>query len=162
MPDAGYRREVRCDLPNTAAAWNRAVRAAWAEGQGVWSLAIVTDFDRVLRRAAAGDPEAERIMHALPALLECLERHTKPSAAAPACLTCSGAFWREHCPGAVIILSAACDDPVHLLVSGVCRRCWTACGTDANRRAAVLDGLRQHYGLDDLRVLPPMAQAGNA
>jgi hypothetical protein len=75
---------------------------------------------------------------------------------------CGDAFWCQHCPGAVVVLSAARDEPARLLVSGICLRCWSTCRTDANRRAAILDGLRRHYGLEDPRVLPPMATRGHA
>jgi hypothetical protein len=53
-------------------------------------------------------------------------------------------------------------EPKHVLMSGICGRCWAARGTDRNRRAAIFDGLRRNYGLEGLRVLPLLAAAGHA
>jgi hypothetical protein len=156
---------VRCAAPDTAADWELAVRAAAAEGQGYYTVAVVHEANlaSVCYRAADGHREARRTIEiALPAFADQLDAHKEPSPAAPACLVCSGAFWRGHTPAAVIVLSAALDDPGHLLASGICPDCWDALGTYANRRDAILDGLRVHYLLPDLRVLPPLAAAGHA
>ena len=141
------------------------MQASAAEGQGFYTLAVIHDGNlaSVCYRAADGDAEARRAIEiALPALADCLDAHKAPSPAAPACLVCRAALWRGHTPAAVVVLSAARDDPVHLLASGICPSCWAALGNNDNRRAAILDGLRQHYGLPDLRVLPPLAAAGRA
>jgi hypothetical protein len=141
------------------------VQAAAAEGQGCWTVAVIHagNLVAVCHRAADGDLEAKRAIEiALPALADRLDVHKAPSPAAPACLVCIDALWRGHTPAAVIVISAARDDPGHLLASGICPDCWTALGSYENRRAAILDGLRQHYGLPDLRVLPPLGAAGHA
>ena len=120
--------------PHTAAAdWNVAVQQALAEGQGVWTLGIISDdnFDAVQHSARAGDPEAARLLDVLPALIETMEALTEPTPAAPVCLTCGTSFWHKHYPHAAVVLYAARDDPGKLLVSGVCSRCWTARRTRA-------------------------------
>jgi hypothetical protein len=151
--------------PDTAAAWELAVRAAAAEGQGFYSVAVVHEGNlaNICYRAADGHLEARRAIEvALPAFADQLDAHQAPSPAAPACLVCGAALWREFTPAAVIILNAARDDPTHLLASGICPSCWTALDTYANRRDAILDGLRRCYHLPDLRVLPPLGAAGHA
>jgi hypothetical protein len=155
---------IRCDAPDSTDVWNLAVQSAAADGQGIWRLGVLSGdtVDALILCAKAGDSEAARIVHALPLLLNCLESHAEPGPAAPVCLTCGAAFWRQHCPGIVIVLCAACPEPSSLLISGICCRCWAACGTAANRRTAIFEGLARHYGLVDLRELMPVAQAGHA
>jgi hypothetical protein len=125
------------------------------EGQGLWTLAVLTaaNVGEVRRCAVAGDLVAARALVASSVLLG----HPSP----PPCLTC-GTAGRRPPPAAIIVLTAAVDTPMRLFVSVICVDCWAASGTDAHRRAAVLNGLCQHYGMEGLRVLQPMAAAGHA
>jgi hypothetical protein len=135
------------------------------QGSGLYTVAVIHagNLASICYRAADGHLEARRAIEiALPAFADHLDAHKEPTPAAPSCLVCSGAFWRGHTPAAVIVLNAARDDPTHLLASGICPDCWDALGSYANRRDAILDGLRRCYHLPDLRVLPPLAAAGHA
>jgi hypothetical protein len=155
---------IQRDCPDTADAWKLAVQSVLHEGQGVWRLAVVSgaNIDSLCQRAMAGDLDAERCLTMLPRLFETLDSYEEPSPAAPTCLVCGASLWRGCAPGAVIVLSAARDEPSRVLVSAVCGGCWIACGTDTNRQTAILDGVRRNYGLEGLRVLPPLSAAGRA
>jgi hypothetical protein len=155
---------IRCAGADTADSWDAAVQAVLREGQGLWQLAVIStsSIDALCQRATAGDPDAERCLTVLPALFACLDAYQEPTPNAPNCVTCAAPLWRGCYPGAAVVLSAARDDPSRQLVSAICRDCWSSLGTDAARQDAVLDGLRRAYGLEGLRLLPPLAKAGHA
>ena len=147
-----------------AAARQRAVQAALKEGQGIWTLAIITgaNIDQVHHRAAAGDRVAVRVLIAHTAVFNRLPAGASHSNALPRCLRCGALFWQRYPPAAVIALSAAVDVPERLLVSAVCADCWAASDTVADQRRAILDGLCRCYGMAGVRVLPPIVAAGHA
>jgi hypothetical protein len=147
MGEAKRRREI-----------NRGLKGMHAEGQGIWNLMIYNPADvaGVMRAAAVGDAYARGVVRSLEHMIQGVLTAQPPMM----CLTCDSEFTREAMPEAWVLMHAHRNEPEKALGNGICAACH-ARYPGAALLPVVTDVYRKEL-INDLRVLPPMSEAGRA
>jgi hypothetical protein len=133
----------------------RKITQVQAEGQGVFQLEMVRHHDvpGLFLAAAAGDVRAIQICDLVGQFL----RRIAAPGAPILCLLCDNELSPVALPSAILIMSARRDDPSMAIVNGLCAEC----AGKPDLEAAVLAKYRDSL-IPDLRVLPPIGEAGRA
>jgi hypothetical protein len=140
----------------------RGIQQVFDAGQGCLTLTVIGDkvAPVLVAEVLAGDVFAKAVLNAADKLLRKIQRRSRGNALS--CLLCSnGTLWRGEPPGAVGVLTPFGVVPVHLAVGlAYCEHCATEHGEAALGSATVR--LFRNTVMPDLRVIPPMAEAGHA
>jgi hypothetical protein len=109
---------------------DHAAKQMRAEGQGIYQLQIVTPTTTlpIVIQALAGDPFAIGLLKVISRFFTAVEK-TQPS---PLCPTCDNELSLATPPDAVVIMTAARDDPSMAIINGLCPEC--AATTDVTDR----------------------------
>ena len=138
------------------------MRRVFESGQGAMTLTLVTSTSAAALVAAVmkGDPAAAAVLQGADRLLRQIHRRSR-ARALPCWLCDSGSLWRGEPPAAVGLLTPFGVEPLRVAVGmAVCASC-TADRSERGLAMAAVGKLRDGM-LPDLRVLPPMPQAGHA
>jgi hypothetical protein len=142
-----------------------ALEQAHAEGQGVWTVTLITraGVGELLGRALNGEPDALQLAPMIGETVRQITAHAKPSRrTSPLCLLCDTLFWRRELPEVIAILHAHRDDPTNAIISGICLSCCGAHQDAGALKDAVVASYRCRLQMDDLRELPPLGAPGLA
>jgi hypothetical protein len=138
------------------------LRRVFESSQGAMTLTVLTSTSSATLLAAVmtGDAAAKAVLQAADRLLR--QIHRRSQARALECWLCdSGALWRGEPPGAVGLLTPFGIEPARVAVGmAIC----SSCATDRSERELAHAAVAKLRGgmLPDLRLLPPMPQAGHA
>jgi hypothetical protein len=134
-----------------------ATRRICEEGQGVYQLSLVSALGAapLFAQAISGDSQAAYHLLIVARLLE--QIRTAPPRSKLMCLLCDNEFSAAALPLAFVIMHARRDDPGMVMGNGICCRCCDA----SDLQARILDKYREGL-ISDLRVLPPIGEAGTA
>jgi hypothetical protein len=133
----------------------RKTKRIQAEGQGVFRLDLVRqcDIPGLFLAAASGDIQAMRTADLIAQYLKMIATAC-PTAL---CLLCDNELSPAALPRAIVIMTALRDDPTMAITNGLC----VECADKSEIEAAVLAKYRESL-IPDLRVLPPIGEAGRA
>ena len=150
MGEAKRRRDRR--------AFVKGVRTVEAEGQGVWQMSIYApdDVAGLLVDTLAGDERAAKTM----AMLHGMMGETISANPPRICLTCDNEFTAEAMPHAWVLVHAIGGAAKKSLGNGICAGCHARYPGEALVPVAT-EVYRQNM-IPDLRILPPMSEAGRA
>jgi hypothetical protein len=126
-----------------------------AEGQGVFRIDLVKQLDvpGLFLAARDGDLRAMRTVDLITQFLKMI----KAARPAALCLLCDNEVSLAALPWVIAIMTAQRDDPSTAILNGIC----VECADKPDLDAAVLAKYRASL-IPDLRVLPPISEAGHA
>ena len=137
---------------------NKGLAGMHAEGHGVWDHMIYDPPDAATVREATRSRDSYDRNIVL--MLDRMIQDALSASPSTLCLTCDHEFTANAMPRAWVLTHAHRDAPENAMGGGICAACH-ARWPGSEILSVVTEVYRKHLA-DDLRVLPPMSEAGHA
>ena len=130
------------------------------EGQGVWQMSIYGPeaAPDLVHAALCGDGYASDVVRALAHMVRNII--TAPASLPMLCLTCDNILTAVAMPVAWVLVHARRDDPQQAVGNAICAECY-AHHPSAEALGPVVTDVYRRKMIADLRVLPPISEAGH-